>query len=155
MTPVIYKDFYQFYYSDRLKVFTVISTIVGILLIAAAVMLYYVKNAMVWIALCAWIGLFLLVYPHMAYRKPYKKQKDKKLTTHFSFYETYVEEKTGSDEGKYEYKSLLKVVETPKYLFIYHSVDSVSILVKDDVKGGYEGLCALLKNNVAKYKKVR
>lgn len=155
MSPPMYRDFYKFYYSDRLKLFTVVSTVIGVILIAAAVMLYYVENAMVWIALCAWIGLFFLVYPHMAYRKPYKKQKDKKQTTHFSFYETYAEEKTGSEESQYEYKNLLKVVETPKYLFIYHSIDSVSIVVKDQVKGGYEGLCTLLKNNVAKYKKVK
>ena len=150
MTPEIYRDFYKFYYSDRLKVFRIISTVVGIMLLTAAAMMFYT-----WIALAAWIGLFLLVYPRMAYRRVFKREKDTKQTTHFSFYESYMREKTRGEESEYEYDALLRIVETPKYIFIYHSIESVSIVVKSEVKEGADGLCALLKSNVKNYKKVK
>lgn len=154
MSPTIYKDFYKFYYAERLKVFRTISSIIGIALLAAVGFMLYTTVKTVWIALAAWIGLFLLVYPHMAYRRPYKQMKDKKQTTHFSFYENSLAEKTAGKESEYEYAKLLCVYETSKYIFIYHTIESVSIVVKSDVKEGADGLCALLKEKT-NYKKVK
>lgn len=155
MTPEIYKDFYKFYYSDRLKVFRVIATVIGIALLLGAMMMFYGEFAMVWIALAAWVGLFLLVYPNVAYRRPYKRARSQQITTYFSFYAGSVEERTSGEKSSYDYSSLLKVVETPKYIFIYHSIESVSIVIKSEVKEGADGLCALLKSNTANYKKVK
>ena len=155
MSPEIYKDFYRFYYADRLKVFRVIATVVGIMLLLGAMMMFYGEFKMIWIALSAWVGLFLLVYPNVAYRRPYKRARDQKLTTYFTFYENRVEERTNVEKGSYDYSSLLKVVETPKYLFIYHTKESISIVIKSEVKDGADGLCRLLNDKTENYKKVK
>lgn len=154
MSPEIYRDFYKFYYRERLKVFRIVSTIVGTLMLTAAAMMFYGTFSNVWIALLAWVGLFLWVYPRVAYRRPYKRAKDQKQTTHFSFYENHVEEKTNGEESAYNYANLLRVYETPKYLFIYHTIESVSIVVKSEIKEGADGLCELLKSKT-QYKKVK
>ena len=154
MTPVIFKDFYKFYYRDRLKAFSIIATVISVLAIAAGIMLYARGFHPVWTALLVWLGVFLLVYPRVAYRRPYKRAKDQHITTYFSFYDTYVEERTSGEKGNYPYTELLKVVETPKYIFIYHTPESVSIVDKETVKEGSDGLCALLEGKT-NYKKVK
>lgn len=155
MSPEIYKDFYKFYYSDRLKVFRVVSLVVAILAMLGALMIYYGGYNTVWTALLLWLGIFLLVYPNVAYRRPYKRERGKQQTTYFSFYENHVEERTNGEKGNYEYSGLLKVIETPRYLFIYHTMESVSIVIKAEVKEGADGLCELLKAKAANYKKVK
>lgn len=154
MTPTIYRDFYRLYYKERLKVFNVVSAIAAVIAIIGAVVMYYKGFGLVWTFIALWIGVFLLVYPHMAYRKPYKKAKDKRQTTHFSFYETFVTEKTNSQETDYNYSGLMKVIETSKYFIIFHTIESVSIVDKENVKGGCSELARLLKTKT-KYKKVK
>ncbi len=154
MSPVIYKDFYKLYYSERLKAFNIISRIIGIIMIIAAFFMYRRDFGIVWTLIALWIGAFLVVYPNLAYRKPYKRAKNQKQVTHFAFYETYVAEKTNSKSTDYNYSDLMKVVETGKYILIYHTVESVSIVVKSEVQEGYEPLIEFLKSKV-EYKKMR
>ena len=153
MTPVIYRDFYKLYYKERLRVFNIVSTIVAVIAIIGAAVMYKKGFGLVWTVIALWIGVFLLIYPHMAYKKPYKRAKDKKQTTHFAFYETYVSEKTNSQETDYNYSDLMKVIETSKYFLIFHNVESISIVDKANVKGDIGELSELLKSKTA-YKKI-
>lgn len=154
MTPEIYKDFYRLYYKDRLKVFNAVTSVIAILLLVAAYVMQRQGFGLVWTVIALWIGAFLLVYPRMAYKKPYKRAKDIKQTTHFTFYETYVSEKTNSKPSDYNYSDLMKVVETGKYFFIYHTPQSVSIVEKDKVKEDANSLAEFLKTKTS-YKKER
>ena len=154
MTPMIYRDFYKLYYKERLKVFTIVSTIVAIIAIIGAAVMYKKGFGPVWTVIALWIGVFLLFYPHMAYRKPYKRAKDKKQTTHFTFYETFVSEKTNSQETDYNYADLMKVMETGKYFLIFHNIESISIVDKANVKGDCGKLAEFLKTKT-NYKKVK
>lgn len=153
MTPAVYKDFYKIYYRERLRVFTIITAVIGILLIALGVYIYKKEFGIMWSVIAVWIGAVLLVYPRSAYKKPYKRAKDAKLTTRFAFYEDYVSERTDSVTTDYSYNSLLKVLETNKYILIFHLQESVSIVEKKSVKEGADGLCRLLSSKV-KYRKI-
>lgn len=152
MSPAIYRDFYKIYYRERLRVFTVITAVIGLLFIAAGVYIYKNEFGLLWTVIALWLGAFLLVYPRLAYRKPYKRAKDSKLTTRFTFYEDYVSERTNSVTTDYTYKSLLKAVETSKYILIFHSLESVSIVDKSSVKEDAKALSRFLsaKTNLKK-----
>lgn len=154
MTPVIYKEFYKLYYKERLKAFNIISAMVGVILIAVGIILNKKGFGIVWSLISVWIGAVLLIYPRMAYRKPYKRAKDQKQTTHFSFYETFVSEKTNSKGTDYSYKDFERVIEKGKYLMIFHNMESVSIVDKENVKGNAEELCEFLKARTT-YKKIK
>lgn len=153
MTPAIYKDFYKIYYRERLRVFTVITAVIGIALIALGVYIYKQEFGIMWSLIAVWLGAVLLVYPRFAYKKPYKRARGSKLSTRFAFYEDYISERTDSVTTDYSYHSLLKVLETSKYLLIFHSPESVSIVDKSSVKEGADGLCRLLSSKT-KYKKI-
>lgn len=154
MTPAVYKDFYKIYYAERLRGFKIVSALIAAALIICAAYLYYNNFSLVWAFIALWIGAVLLVYPHMAYRKPYKKAKDTKQTTHFAFYETYVSEKTNSKSTDYNYSDLMKIIETNRYFLIFHDIGSVSIVIKDNVKEDSSGLAQMLKTK-ARYKKIK
>ncbi len=153
MTPVIYRDFYKIYYRERLKVYTIITAVIGVIMAVLGIYIYKKGFGMVWAVLAVWIGAFLLIYPHVAYRKPYKRARNSKLTTRFAFYEDYISERTNSVTTDYSYNSLLKVIETNKYLLIFHSPESVSIVDKKSVDGDVQGLCRLLQSKT-KLKKI-
>lgn len=153
MTPAIYRDFYRIYYRERLKVYTCITAVIGLIMIAAGIYIYKKEFGLMWSVLALWIGIFLLVYPRVAYRKPYKRARNSKLTTRFAFYEDYISERTNSVTTDYSYNSLLKVIETNKYFLIFHSPESVSIVDKSSVREDVQGLCRLLSVKT-KYKKI-
>ena len=154
MSPEIYKDFYKIYYKERLKVFNIITSIIAVVIIIAGFAAYYNGFGAVWTVLALWIGAFLLFYPRMAYRKPYKRSRDVKQTTRFAFYDSFVREKINSNETDYNYSELMQVLETNKYFFIYHDVASVSIVDKENVKENADGLSALLRAK-APYKRIK
>lgn len=153
MTPAIYRDFYRIYYRERLKVYTYIAAVIGLIMIAAGIYIYKKEFGLMWSVLAVWIGIFLLIYPRIAYRKPYKRARNSKLTTRFAFYEDYISERTNSVTTDYSYNSLLKVIETNKYFLIFHSLESVSIVDKSSVGEDVQGLCRLLSAKT-KYKKI-
>lgn len=154
MTPAIYRDFYKIYYRERLRVYTIITAVIGVIMVASGIYIYKKEFGLVWAVLAVWIGAFLLIYPRVAYRKPYKRARNSKLTTRFAFYEDYISERTNSVTTDYSYNSLLKVIETNKYFLIFHSPESVSIVDKKNVGGDAHGLCSLLKSKT-KLKKIR
>ncbi|MCD8180478.1 MAG: YcxB family protein [Firmicutes bacterium] len=154
MTPAIYKDFYKIYYRERLKVFRAVSAVIAVILILAAAYIYNSGMPLVWCVIALWVGVFLLFYPSIAYRKPYKKAKDKSQTTHFAFYESYVAEKTNSKSSDYSYSDLEKIIETNKYFLIFHSIESVSIVDKAHISAPSEDVAAFLKTK-AEYKKIK
>lgn len=152
MTPAIYKDFYKIYYRERLRVYTLITAVIGVLMVAAGIYIYKKEFGLMWSVIAVWLGAFLLFYPHVAYRKSYKRARGSKLTTRFAFYEGHISERTNSVTTDYSYNSLLKVIDTNKYILIFHSLESVSIVDKSTVKEDVQGLCRLLSVKT-KYKK--
>lgn len=154
MTPAIYKDFYKIYYNERLKTFNAAVAVIAILLIACAAYIYYKGFGLIWSIIALWIGVFLLFYPRMAYRKPYKRSKDKTQTTHFAFYENFVSEKTNSKKTDYNYSDLMRVIETNNYFFIFHSLESVSIVDKAHMTCESGELADFLKTKT-EYKKLK
>ena len=118
MTPAVYKDFYKTYYNEKLKVFKIVAEIVGLIAIFSAFYIFANGYGILWGAIALWIGAFLLFYPRMIYRKPYKNAKDNSQTTHFAFFENYMSEKTKSQINEYKYDDIQKVLEPGKYFFI-------------------------------------
>ena len=133
MTPAVYKYFYKTYYNEKLKVFKIVAEIVGLIAI---------------------FGAFLLFYPRMIYRKPYKNAKDNSQTTHFAFFENYMSEKTKSHVNEYKYDDIQKVLETGKYFFIFHNSESVSIVDKTHFSGDVESFSGFIKTKT-QYKKIK
>ncbi len=154
MTPDIYKEFYRLYYRERLKVFSIIAALAGVILIAGGIYLNRKGFGYVWSLIAVWIGAVLIIYPRVAYRKPYKKSKDHKQTTHFAFYEDFVAEKTNSKGADYKYAELEQVIETDKYIMIFHDMNSISIVDKKNVKGNIEELSEFLKVRTA-YRRIK
>ena len=154
MNPLIYKDFYRFYFKKHYRTFNIVSTVISIIAFAVAAYFYVMKFGMMWTLIALWIAIVLLIYPRLAYRRPAKRASKSRQTTRFRFYSDRVTEKTNGEETDYSYSELKEVWESKKYLFIFHSEDSVSIVVKSEVPdNSAEGLCTLLRSNAAKYKK--
>lgn len=154
MNPVIYRDFYKIYYKERLKLFNIIATVIGIALILLGVYLNNSGFGLVWTLIAVWIGAVLLVYPRMAYKKPYKSAKGQKQTTRFAFYETCVAEKMHGETTEYKYADLLQIIETNKYFLIFHTMESISIVDKSNMSCSTEAMSAFLKTK-AKYKRIK
>ncbi len=154
MTPVIYREFYRLYYKERLRAFSITSAVIGIILIVVGIYLNKSGFGYVWSLIAVWIGAVLIVYPRMAYRKPYRKARNQKQTTRFTFYETFVSEKTNSKSTDYSYDGLERVIETNKYIIIFHSMKSISIVDKAGVKENADDLAAFLKERTV-YKRIK
>ena len=154
MTPTVYKDFYKTYYNEKLKVFKIVAEIVGLIAIFGAFYILANGYGILWGAIALWIGAFLLFYPRMIYRKPYKNAKDNSQTTHFAFFENYMSEKTKSHVNEYKYDDIQKVLETRKYFFIFHNSESVSIVDKDHFSGDVESFSDFIKTKT-QYKKIK
>lgn len=154
MNSVIYRDFYKIYYKERLKTFNIISAVIGIALILLGV--YFNNNGfgLVWSLIAVWIGAVLLVYPRMAYKKPYKRAKGQKQTTRFAFYEGCVAEKIHGETTEYKYADLLQIIETNKYFLIFHTMESISIVDKSNMSCNTETMSEFLKTK-AKYKRIK
>ena len=154
MTPAVYKDFYKTYYNEKLKVFKIVAEIVGLIAIFGAFYILANGYGILWGAIALWIGAFLLFYPRMIYRKPYKNAKDNSQTTHFAFFENYMSEKTKSHVNEYKYDDIQKVLETGKYFFVFHDSESVSIVDKSHFNGDVESFSDFIKTKT-QYKKIK
>lgn len=144
MTPAIYKDFYKTYYAQKLKVFNALSIVIAAAAIAGGAYMYNKGFGLMWAVIVIWIGVFAFIYPRIMYKKPYKRSKDTSQTTHFSFYENVMREKSGSYSEEYSYGQIERVLENSKYFFIFHDKDSVSIIDKSSVSGGADKLSGFL-----------
>ncbi len=154
MNPQIYKDFYKFYFKKHYRTFNIISTCISIAAFALTAYFYVMNFGTMWILIALWIAIVMFIYPRLAYRRPSKRASKSRQTTRFRFFDTHVIEKTNGEETDYKYADLQEVVESKKYIFIFHAEDSVSIVVKSEVAdNGAEKLAVLLKSNVTNYKK--
>lgn len=154
--PKLLKDLYRVYYRESWKTARIILTIVGVVLLFVAFAAYTQAMPIIYIFIPAWIGAVMLIYPRNAYRKPYKAAKDEQSTVFFGFYDSEMREKADGSVRKFRYDTMYEIVETPLYFFFFHTKRDVSILEKDGInRGTAEGLAAILKMRVNKYKVVK
>lgn len=154
--PRLLKDLYKTYYRESWKAARIILTIVGAVLLLAAVMVCSAGMPLMYAFIPAWIGAVMIIYPRNAYRKPYKAAKNEQSTVFFSFYESEMREKTDGSVMKFRYDTMYEIVETPLYFFFFHTKRDVSILEKSGInRGTAEGLAAMLKMRVNRYKIVK
>lgn len=133
-TPELYKEFFKSYYKEKTKTLIIITTVIGVFAVLFAVYAYiYIRNIFA-VALPLGAGIMLMIYPHFSYRRPYNSVKKNKITTSFEFYEDMLAEINKASREEYKYSSLLKVVETKKYLYIYHSAESASVVDKENIR---------------------
>lgn len=146
--PVLYKNFFRTYYSEKLKTVKIITLIVAVILFVAALYLYYNGAPLMWPGICLWIGLVLIIYPRNAYRKPYRKVKDTRVTTHFDFYSDSMTERSGGNEESFKYSDVYKTIETNQYFYIFHTPESASVVEKSNINfGDADRLRTILKLN--------
>ncbi|MDO5399205.1 MAG: YcxB family protein [bacterium] len=154
--PKLLKDLYKTYYSELWKTARIILTIVGTALLILAVMAYTAELPVMYMFIPTWIGAVMIIYPRNAYRKPYKAAKNEQSTVFFSFYDSEMREKTDGSVLKFRYDTMYEIIETPLYFFFFHTKRDVSILEKEGInRGTAEGLSAMLKMRVNKYKTVK
>lgn len=146
--PVLYKNFFRTYYSEKLKTVKIFTMIIAIILFAAALYLYYSGAPLIWPGLCVWIGLLMIIYPRNTYRRPYRKMKNMRVTTYFDFYGDSMTERSGGKAESFKYSDIYKTIETNQYFYIFHTPDSASVIEKKDINhGDADGLRTLLKSN--------
>lgn len=154
--PKLLKDLYKTYYHESWKAARIILTIAGAALLFLAFMAYTQGLPVMYIFIPAWIGAVMLIYPRNAYRKPYKAAKDEQSVVFFGFYESEMREKTDGSVQRFRYDTMYEIIETPLYFFFFHTKRNVSILEKAGInRGTAEGLAAMLKMRVNKYKIVK
>ena len=132
--PQLYKEFFKSYYKEKTKILVVITSIIGALAILFAMYaLYFIGNLFaVTIPLAA--GIMLIIYPRFSYMRPYNSVKNNKITTTFEFYEDCLVEINKASRDSYKYSDLMKIVETDKYFYIYHSAESASVIDKSNIR---------------------
>lgn len=147
------KNFFRMYYSERYKTVKAVTLVAAIVLFIMAAAAYYNGYALIITVICVWLGLLLTVYPRNAYRRSYKREKNTKTVTHFDFYEDFMTERSGGKTEKFRYSELYKIIETNKYIYIYHSPETASIIEKNDISfGSADEITELLKAKT-KYKR--
>lgn len=133
----IYKEFFKVYYREKFKTASILMIIAAVILFVGALYSYYNLQNNIAAFFCVWIGIFMIVYPKLAYRKPYKAMKNKSITSHFVFDDEGISEKSGDKIYKCKYENIKKVIETHSlYVFIYNdenaSVADKSFLTESD-----------------------
>lgn len=149
-TPQLYLDFFKSYYKEKTRILVYITTILGALLLAVGLFFatQHSGNLMLNAVLLA-MGIMLIIYPRFSYRRPYKAVKDNVITTKFEFYDDKLVEINDASTEEYPYNSLLKVRDTPQYLYIYHNKESASVVDKSKFKlGSAEELAKFLQTKL-------
>lgn len=152
-TPLLLKNFFRTYYSEKYKTVKTVTLILAVILFIAAAALYYNGFGLIFPALCVWAGLMMIVYPRMAYRKPYKQMKDMKTTTYFDFYEDEMTERSGGKSESFKYGDIYKTLETNQYFYIFHSPQSASVLEKKDISVGNAEMLSNILKSKTEYKR--
>ena len=148
-SPGLYKEFFKTYYKEKLRGFRIVTIIIGAALIAFG---FYALAAQMNIFITAVpiaAGAVLIIYPAYAYRRPYKSVKDTVQTLKYEFYPDRYVEFMDNSQQEYRYSELLKVTETEKYIYLFHTRETASVVDKDRVKKmTAPELFTLLKNAV-------
>lgn len=151
--PALLKSFFKTYYSEKYKAVNTAIRVIAVILLVAAAAAYYNGLPLAAPIICAWLGLFLIIYPSNAYRRPYKAAKNKKSVTHFDFYEDCMTERGGSGTEKFKYSDIYKTIETNRYFYIYHSPDTASVVEKDNISFGSADAIGEILKAKTNYKK--
>lgn len=152
-SPVLYKNFFRTYYAEKMKTAKIVMFIIAILLILAAMKLYYSGSALMYPIILVWLGLFLIVYPFNMYRKPYRKMRDIKITSHFDFYDDYMTEHSGGKTETHKYGDILRTLETGQYFYIFYTAENASLVEKSNITMGNEDILRSLLKSKTNYKK--
>lgn len=151
--PTLYKNFFRTYYSEKLKIAKIVMLIIAIALILTAMKLYYSGFALMYPIILVWLGLFLIVYPYNIYRKPYRKMKDTKITSHFDFYENYMTEHSGGETKTHKYGDILRTLETGQYFYIFYTAQNASLVEKSNITLGNADILRSLLKSKTNYKR--
>lgn len=151
--PALLKSFFKTHYSEKYRAVNIITRVIAVILLVAAAAAYYNGLPIAAVVICAWLGLFLIVYPSNAYRRPYKAAKNNKAVTHFEFYKDYMTERGSGSTEKFKYSDIYKTIETSRYFYIYHSPDTASVVEKDNISFGTADAIGELLKSKTKYKK--
>ncbi len=152
-SPAILKDFFRTYYSERYKAVKIVTLVIAVILFIGAAALYYRGFGTIYTFICVWAGAVLIIYPRNMYRRPYKNMKDTRVTTYFDFYDGCMTERAGGNTETYKYSEIYKTMETPRYFYIFHSPENVSILEKKDIAFGSEDILRELLKAKTDYKR--
>lgn len=145
--PMLYKNFFRMYYNEKLAAVKVVTLIIAIIMFVAALYFYYSDFPLIWTGVFMWIGLLLIIYPRNAYRKPYRRMKNERVTTYFDFYADSMTERSGGSSESFKYSDIYRTIETNQYFYIFHTPESASVVEKSDINlGDADGLRALLKS---------
>ena len=148
-SPELYKEFFKSYYKEKMRGFRVITIIIGAALIAFGFYALAARMNMFVTAVPIAAGAVLIVYPAYAYRRPYKSVKDTVQTLKYEFYPDRYVEFMDNSQQEYKYSELLKVTETERYIYLFHTRETASVIDKDRVKKmTAQELFELLKNSV-------
>ena len=143
-SPVLYKNFFRTYYAEKMKTAKIIMLIIAIIAILAAMKLYYSGSALMYPIILVWLGFFLIVYPFNMYRKPYRKMKDIKITSHFDFYEDCMTEHSGGKTETHKYGDILRTLDT---------AENASLVEKSNITMGNADILRSLLKSKTNYKK--
>ncbi len=135
-----------------MKTAKIIMLIIAIIAILAAMKLYYSGSALMYPIILVWLGLFLIVYPFNMYRKPYRKMRDIKITSHFDFYDDYMTEHSGGKTETHKYGDILKTLETRQYFYIFYTADNACAVEKNNITFGSADILRQILKNKTNYK---
>ncbi len=132
--PGMYKELFKYYYKSKMFVPVTVISVIGILLILFGIFMFF-RNAKVIIVLALFIaGVILAVYPRFAYRRPYKAVRNNKITTKYEFYDEYMIEIGENSKEKLEYSSFKDIHETKKYIYLFKSAESATVIDKSEIR---------------------
>lgn len=127
---IMYKTFFKIYYREKLKIASAIMLVLAVFLILTALYSYYTMKNNLAAIICLWLGAFFIVYPKMAYRKPFKAVKGRMVTSRFKFEEDKMSEKSSVDTCEYNYSDIKKIIETNDYFIFMYTDSNASVADK-------------------------
>lgn len=133
-SPELYKEFFTTYYKKKMRGVRVILALIATALIAFG---FYALSEQMSIFISAVpiaAGIVMIIYPAYAYRRPYKAVKDNVQTLKYEFYPDRYVEYMDNSKQEYKYSELMTVTETAKYIYLFHTHESASVVDKDRVK---------------------
>lgn len=149
-TPKLYLDLFKKYYKEKTRTLVIVTTIIGAAMILCALFIIAQRMGNIYSkAMLIAAGAMLIIYPRFAYRRPYNSVKNNQITTKFEFYDDGMIEINAGTREEYPYSKLLKVWETPQYIYIYHTNENASAVDKSGFKSGsVNDVAALLKSKL-------
>lgn len=154
--PNLMRSLYKMYYRESWRTARIVLTIIAAVLIVFGIYSLIIGMSPVVMFIALWAALIMIIYPRNAYRRAYKKSKDEKISAYFAFYEDRMKEKISGEVKYYNYRDMYCVVETPLYMFFFHTKRDVSVLEKSGINdGSAEEIARIIKRKTPNYKKMK